>query len=395
MALKPKQQAQVDLAPPEKKAALRKTYERQNAMANRKTPKAKAKPRRTLGAQRGTQLVGRPNERRCLNFMDPLCPLPTPTAVASGKALAHTALVSDVVTINTTEQALLIVTQYGGTSTVGYFGKYSLSGLLVANSEKLYDLPTLETASAAGGPTSTRAMRLSCSLVNTTNLMSRGGSVHYLNSSQRLGEVVAPGNFASLLSNIRDSPYRKVINGDSLLGGPRTPNRLLAYPTDSPKYHEYNGHIGQSDKTEFLRRCLVRFTAGAGLLDELPRSMSIIVWVFDPPPENQTYRLTIRGSMYTRWPLASVPGHHMSTTPTIDGSVLNGVLQHVENNAGTLMAEGGLAAVLAPKLIAAAKGAQYLGQAGAGGAAGAAAEGVEMGEGILAEIAGGVAAAAL
>lgn len=395
MALKPKQQAQVDLAPPEKKAALRKTYERQNAMANRKTPKTKAKPRRNLGAQRDTQLVGRPKGGRCLNFMDPLCPLPTPVAVASGKALAHTALVSDVITVTTTEQAVLIVTQYGGTSTVGYYARFTSAGTLISNSEKLYDLPTLETASSAGGPTSTRAMRLSCSLVNTTNMMSRGGSVHYLNSSQRLGEVVAPSSFGSLLSNIRDSPYRKVINGDSLLGGPRTPNRLLAYPTDSPKYHEYNEHIGQSDKASFLRRCLVRYTEGSGLLGELPRSMSIIVWVFDPPPENQTYRLTIRGSMYTRWPLASVPGHHMSTMPTIDGSLLNGVLQHVENNAGTLVAESGLAAMLAPKLMAAARGAQYLGQAGAGGAAGAAADGIEMGEGILAEIAGGAAAAAL
>jgi hypothetical protein len=299
-------------------------------------------------------------------------------------------MVTDVFTLAKTEQAMLIATQYGGTSTVGYFGKYSTTGNLISGSEKTYDLPTLDLSASGGGPTSTRAMRMSCSVVNTTNMMNRGGSVQYMNSSQRLGEIVAPGVFGTLLDTIRDSPYRKVVNGDQLQGGPRTPNRMIAYPTDSPKYHEFNAHVGLSTKAEFLRRCLVRYTEGSGLLEDLPRCMSIIVWIFDPPPEEQTYRLTIRGSMYTRWPLSSVPGHHMSPTPTVDAGVFNKVVEKLESSSSALFAEGGVAGILAPKV---AEGAQYFGRAALSGARDLVAGGFGMGEfGALSGASGGLAA---
>lgn len=294
--------------------------------------------------------------------MDPTCPLPVPTTVSAGKALPHTALASHTLAIPPNNIGIVLALQSPGTSTVGWHALLDANGVFVAGSHKVYDLPTLTGAALGGGCTASRAMRLSCSVVNTTNAVNRGGAVTYINSAQRLPPIGNNLDLGYLVDAIRESPYRKVTSGDQLLGTPGHPNKLTAYVTDMPLYNQFETHEGSETAVTFLRRLATNVTNGGQLLEPLPRCMSIIAWIFDPPPVENTYRVTIRASCYTRWPIESVPGYHMKPIPTVDAATYNRVVDHVEEHASTLTTatEGGLVALAGPKI---AQGASYVGRA--------------------------------
>lgn len=294
--------------------------------------------------------------------MDPVCPLPVPTTVSAGKALPHTALASHSFAVPANHTGIVLALQSPGTSTVGCHALLDSSGVMVSGSEQLYDLPTLTGAALGGGCTASRAMRLTCAVVNTTNAVNRGGAVTYLNSAQRLPPVGNNYDFNYLVDAVRESPYRKVTSGDQLLGTREYPNKLTSYPTDMPLYNQFEEHEGSVGFGAFLRRIVTNYTYNGQLYGPLPRCMSIIVWIFDPPPVENTYRVTIRASCYTRWPLESVPGYHMKPIPTVDAATYNRVVDHVEEHASTLTtaAEGGLIAMAGPKI---AQGASYVGRA--------------------------------
>ena len=313
-----------------------------------------------------------------------------------GKALAHSALDSATLTIPSTNSALVIATQIGGYGTVGYHCLLDSAGVLVADSERLYTIPTMSSHAENGGPTATRPMRLSVSVVNTTKVVDRGGTVTFLNSAQRLPGVEpdtdnGPNDFSAIKSAIETSPYRKVVNGDCLLGTRDFPNKLISYPTDHTEYNTFHSHVGSMGRNLFLRHAIqhVRYitTGGTVTIGPLDRPMSVIAWLFDPPTSTNTYRVTMRASYYTRWPLETVPGYHMKPIPATDASTYNRVADKVEEQANVLTAatEGSLIALAGPKML---QGAQYLGRAAMTAAAemtgglGTAAGGAAASEGI-------------
>lgn len=391
MALSAKQKTQVARAPQKQRAALKQLYERQNkqnpstravpsrkdllrSMAPRIQPAPAPRPRKTKVPNDGYPELG---QGICMNFMDPKCPMPVPTTVSAGKALPHTALASKSFSVPPNHTGLVIAMQVAGSSSVGFHCLLDHNKVMVSLSDAMYDVPTLSAASLGGGCTASRAMRLSCSVVNTTNVVNRGGAVTYINSAQRLPPIDPEKDFSQFVEGIVESPYRKVTTGDTLLGTPSCPNKLVSYPTDMTLYNSFESHAGALGYNSYMRRIAQHVVAGGNVLNALPRSMSVIAWIFDPPPLENTYRVTIRASYYTRWPLETVPGYHMKAIPTIDAKTYNGVVDHVEEHANTLTAaaEGGMIAVAGPKV---AQGAAYLGRAALTAMRGAVTEAVEL-----------------
>ena len=284
--------------------------------------------------------------------MDPMCQLPAPGLVADGRALAHTGLVSDDFTVGAVNTTILLVTNTGSSGSVATMFEIAPDGSLVASSRQVLTIPTLASSDLDGGPSATRAMKYSVSVVNCSNALKRGGRVTYLNSSQRLparsSETV--GQFSALISGIKSSPYRRRINADDL----KWPKHLIGYAIDQPKYTTFSPHRGTLSFPEFLSH-----TIGASDADPEPtnRPMSVCAWIFDPVEDVQSYSVTIRASFYSRWPLTTVPGQQMKHMPTSSAAHINAVHTRAEETANDLthIVEGGLAATLGPKALGLAK----------------------------------------
>lgn len=316
------------------------------------------------------------------NFLDPLVAQPAPSVTSDGRALPHTALVSNDFTVQQ-NRVLFLATNTGNAGTVGAIIEIDAAGTAV--NADLMTIPTLELADADGGPSTSRAMKLSVSVVNCSNGYKRGGRVTYLNSSQRLPARGADTAFLPVIEGIKSSPYRRRITGEDLV----TPTQLIAYPVDDVTYSSFRSHRGTLTLDEFLAYVL---GASHGPFPPLePRPMSIIAYVFEPVPDDrQEYSVTVRGSLFTRWPLTSVPGQSMRPMPTAAPGVINHVRNHAEETANDLahVVEGGAAVALGPRVISALRGA-------IGNAAGAVARGAAAAEGAAVEAIGAPAVVAL
>lgn len=320
------------------------------------------------------------------HFLDPLCAMPAPTVTSGGKALPHTSLVSADFVVSNAATTILLVTNTGDSGTVGYIMNVDSAGAYLSGLQ-LLTVPTLALADSAGGPSSSRAMKFSVSVVNCSNALKRGGRVTYLNSSQRLPASLGAGQFGTLVTGVKNSPYRRRITGDMLC----RPLQLIGYPVDTIEYTSFKPHRGTLTDPEFLAHVL---NAGP-TISPSPRPMSAVAYIFDPTADSQDYSVTIRASMYTRWPLTSVPGQSMSAIPTAHPSVINTVHDHAEGTANDLghVVEGGVLATVAPKVAGAARSAigGMLGRAGDAirgafaGAEGAAADVLGEGAALVAE----------
>lgn len=310
---------------------------------------ATAHPAGSKGKGKGKALAMRKRVARAAtvpNFLDPMCPFPAPSVISSGKALAHTGLVSADFVVGVTNTTILVVTNVGSAGTVGVILNVSPAGDFV-DGLKVLTIPTLAAADEAGGPSAARAMKVSASVVNCTNALKRGGRVTYLNSSQRLPPISGVNPYAAMVSGIKNSPYRRRITGDTLT----TPSHLIAFPTDSIAYNTFDSFHGTLTHDEFWQHVV---TASTGV-EPMPRPMSCIAYVFDPASDPQDYSLTVRAAYYTRWPLTSVPGQSMKPIPTAPAPDINAVHDHAESKANDLahVAEGGLLATVAPRVMSA------------------------------------------
>lgn len=317
------------------------------------------------------------------NFLDPMCPIPAPTLISDGRALAHTGLVSIDFVVGTTNRTLFMATNPGNSGSVGIIMTIDPSGArVVADPIHILTIPTLSSSDSAGGPSAARAMKLGVTVINCSNALKRGGRVSYINSSQRLPARTAT-SYSPVIDGIKNSPYRRRITGDMLTA----PLQLLAFPVDSVSYHSFGPFHGTLDADEFLDHVL-----GAGIDSPAQRPMSVVAYVFEPVSDPQDYSVTVRGSYYTRWPLTSVPGQSMHPIRTAGAGTINAVHDHVESTANDLVhvAEGGLAATIGPRLLGLGRSAATGLMRGMGQALGAV-------EGVAAEAIGaeGVAAAEL
>lgn len=355
MTLNPKQKAAVAMAPAARKAAMKAGFERQNVI-NRQQQVQKAVPatrptRKAAGVTKAKPRVVA--HKRVKNFLDPMCPLPAPTMVSDGKALPHTSLVSTDFTVSSTNTTVLIVTNTGDSGTVGVLYNVDANGKYIDGLQVL-TIPTLANADYEGGPSALRAMKCGVTVVNCSNALKRGGRVTYLNSSQRLPAQSNDENgaFGPIIEGIKNSPYRKRINGDELV----KPMQLIGYPVDSTEYHRFNSHRGTLTSAEFGTYIYGARTTAPPQPQAMPphlRPMSIIAYIFDPTAETQDYSVTVRASYYTRWPLTSVPGQSMRPIPTAPPHQINDVRDHTEETANDLVhvIEGGALATIGPKLM--------------------------------------------
>lgn len=347
MTLTAKQKAAVAKAQPAAKAAVRAGYEKQNMM-NRRPPQPQPKravrgpppTRKTPGVVKATPKL------TIKNFLDPLSAQPAPTIVSEGKALPHTSLTSHDFTVGSGKTTVLIVTNTGDSGTVGIVFNVNSEGKFIDGME-LLTIPTLALADSAGGPSASRAMKLSATVVNCSNALKRGGRVTYINSSQRLPAMstVVDKAYGPILTGIKSSPYRRRITGDLLAD----PKQLISYPVDTATYLQFKPHHGTLNGDEFFE-----YVLGASATNEpKSRPMSIIAYVFEPTADVQDYSVTIRASYYTRWPLTTVPGQSMRPIPTAAPAHVNHVHDHAEETANDLIhvVEGGALATAAPKVM--------------------------------------------
>ena len=309
MTLSPKQAAQVARAPASQKAALRAMYQAQRAKSTAVINKV-TKQRGAIRAA-ATQQRQRPSQsfKGIHNFLDPMSPMPAPSVTSDGKALPHTGLVSHDFVVGSVNSTVLIVTNTGDSGTVGMVLNINPSGDYVDGLHML-TIPTLAASDSAGGPSASRAMKFGVSVVNCSNALKRGGRVTYLNSSQRLPATTTIAPFAAIVNAIKSSPYRRRITGSTL--GQAT--HLVGFPIDNVTYTTFEGHRGTLTHEEFYT--YVFGAASGSTLQTQRRPMSTVAFIFDPVTDAQDYSVTIRSSMYTRWPLTSVPGQSMRNMPT-------------------------------------------------------------------------------
>jgi len=310
--------------------------------------------------------------------MDPMCKAPMPASLSDGKALAHTSLVSVDFKLPKYEAtgtpfqffpgpSVLLVTNTGGSATVGVLvhtkvvegggTKYLEEGI----KQQLFNIPTLSTEGVGGHPTAGRAMKFGVSVVNNTNALKRGGRVTYLNTFQRLPDIVTGGTpeapnyyWDDVITAVKAAPDRRRLNGDNLV----VPKQLIGAVVDNVRYHEFNRWKPTESKLEFLEHVLDRAQPelSIGYVGNSNRPMTTVAYVFEPTDDAQDYSITIRAAYYTRWPLTSVPGQSMSPIPTASHGLLNAVHEHVANKAGELigvMAEGATGAAIAEQVPAA------------------------------------------
>lgn len=286
------------------------------------------------------------------NFLDPMSPVPAPSVTSDGKALPHTGLVSHDFVVGAVNTTVLLVTNTGDSGTVGMVFNVNANGDYV-DGIQILTVPTLAAADTAGGPSASRAMKFGVSVVNCSNSLKRGGRVTYLNSSQRLPAESSIAQFAPMITAIKSSPYRRRITGANL----GLPTHLVGFPIDNAAYTTFSAHRGTLTNDQF--RAYVFGAAAGATLETQRRPMSTVAFIFDPTSEAQDYSVTIRSSMYTRWPLTSVPGQSMRNMPTAAAKDINLVRDHAENTANDLahLAEGGAAAMLGPRVAGVARSA--------------------------------------
>lgn len=353
------------------------------AAAGQVTRAVVALPTKSKAGARTSRPQAKKAPKAIPNFLDPMCPVPAPTLISNGRALAHTGLVSIDFVVGTTNRTLFLATNTGNSGSVGILMTIDPNGArVVADPIHIFTIPTLSAPDSGGGPSAARAMKLGVTVINCSNALKRGGRVSYINSSQRLPARTA-NSYLPVIDGIKNSPYRRRITGDSLI----TPLQLLAFPVDTTSYHSFGPFHGTLDADEFLDHVL-----GAGIDSPAQRPMSVIAYVFEPVSDPQDYSATIRASYYTRWPLTTVPGQSMHPIRTAAASTINVVHDHVESTANDLVhvAEGGLAATVGPRLLGLGRSAATGLMRGMGQALGAV-------EGVAAEAIGaeGVAAAEL
>lgn len=352
MTLTAKQQIAIAKAPAGQKQQLRNMYHRQqlNKNGNNNNNKPQQRMLRQPPGLSRANTRPRPGPKpapkrqptkpmRIPNYLDPLCTLPVPSALSDGKALPHTGIIRKNFATIPGDVNLIVVQNTGDSGTIGYRVRLSQSGAHIG--ESLLTIPTMAASAAQGGPSACRAMKCSASLVNSSNVMHRGGRVMYLNSAQRLPTRMSQTDlvqnpfgdpeFSHIVDAVRNSPYTRGVTGDFL----KVPFQLISFPIDPVSYSQFKPSRGILTSAEF--RDHIFMPPLETLNDQEVRPMSTLVFLIESTDEAQDYTLTIRGSYYTRWPLTSIPGQSMQHMPTAPANVINKVRDHAETNAQELV----------------------------------------------------------
>lgn len=301
-ALKPRPRAKTSAALKKKRAVQKPSIAGQSL--------ARAKPRPKALASR------KPASSILSNMFSTSHAAPAPVGIACGDAFPYHGLIRQDAALTIVERYLLVVANTGRAGTVA-----ELVRLTAVPTHTLYTVSTLALADDAGGPTSGRAMKLSLTMVNSTQLLAMGGRVTVLNAKQRVALPAAPNvmtlaQYNTFLNEIRQHPDSQSYSGVDF----REPQMFTAHPVDDEFTH-FEEWIG----TMSVDGLADHYAVWPGGVPQ-PRRMSTIFVVFEVPAAPQDYTFTIRPSFYTRWPLSTVPGQAQKPIPTAPLQLIN---QHV------------------------------------------------------------------
>lgn len=275
-------------------------------------------------AGRGRGRGSRASAQPIRDLFDPRNNLLVPTVVSEGAAFPISGSTISNHTINTAYRTLLVCTNTGVAGTV--MAKIAADTTIYPAQ---YTIPLLSPHSAAGGPTSGRAMKGGLTLCNRTQKLNQGGQVSVLNAVQRVSLPAAPSSMTQaqwndFFDSIVAHPKTKIYNGSDF----NKSKTFVSHPLDETDYLGYSDWQGSLTMNDFWDHVAV----WPGSVHQ-KRPMSTIFVVFEAAPVNNTYEAKTRSSFYTRWPLDSVPGQAHRAVPTAPANVINNHRDHAEANA--------------------------------------------------------------
>jgi hypothetical protein len=193
---------------------------------------------------------------------------------------------------------IIIVTNVGRSNTVGIRVSNSPTpGLAVLSGT------FLGASSIAGGPTEGKAVKIGLSLINGTQPLNAEGFVYVLVTDRRLALPQAPSTmtqaeWATFSNEIINHPDAVTHTASSMLGGGK---KFIGTPRDLNDYSDWKTWSGTLGVDTFMDHVATWDGENAQL-----QPMETLVLVLPTTSQAQDYRLTIRSSYYTRWPLDAV-----------------------------------------------------------------------------------------
>jgi len=186
-----------------------------------------------------------------------------------------------------------------------------------------YVVPRYDTSYAAGGPTSGRAMKSGCRLLNTTPRLSQGGTVHVLQSDSRFSLPTNPqgmslAQVSALMLQIQNNPDVRVYNGVDFSAPRCLHNRVV----DSYKYENFLPWAGTETVDDYASHIFTwpTLSAGAG---EYNRPMSTTFVLFEATTTPQNWTITADLHNWLRWPQDHVAYMGQKDMPVVSEGVLS------------------------------------------------------------------------
>lgn len=295
-------------------------------------PKAKKqRQRKQIQGPRGTN-------RRMGNMLAYHSAVNVPVSVRSGTAFPIRGMTPSNIILGSLSgnvRYLIAVTNVGVSGSV--MAMFRMTGLAVSTS--VHTLPLLTASDAAGGPTSCRAMKAGLNIVNTTQLLERGGRVYYLQGTARVLLPAAPSLMTlaqanTLADTLVAHPDRHQYGGDAF-GGKGLD--FHCHVVDMVRYEDFDAFDGTQNIDTFYGH--IAQWPGATVARDRP--MSTIWIVLETPAVEQTYSLSAYGAFYTRWGVNTVQGQSMTQIPVAPLATINSGLSAGENAGKTSGLRGG------------------------------------------------------
>lgn len=329
MAYTARQKAAMDKAPKGARAAMAARFKADN---DRK-PKGKAKAHARASCNRAkAKPAGGPTAKAShavsKALFDPTSSAIPPSMYPSIGVFPVNGSVRDDVNATANLRYLLCVTAIPGRSTCGFLFRVAKSGTTVATSTKFYNLPTLNNAYSAGGPTSSRFTKVGFRVENLTPAMYQGGRVYVTHLTQRVAlpksaSTMTADDWAETIDGFRTMPANrtKVFTwNDFGASGKYIRKPFVCTVTDEPKYNEFNTHLGPETTLD-------GFWENVGVWNspspstEAPHPMSILFmhWdTIDTPTATsilQDITVQVDAQVLTRWPANTVLGQSHRDLP--------------------------------------------------------------------------------
>jgi hypothetical protein len=291
---------------------------------------------------------------RVPRYFDPLVNVDVPVVQSDGNAIPVKGLARFDFQHHD-EPKLLLVTNNGIDSNVGILlhltantpgDPYSVGAVDVLT------LPTMTVPAVRGGATAARAMKISCSVINSANGYKRGGRVTTFNTSQRLDQIESSSlglgyKVSTLVNGIKTNPESRRITGNVLA----RPAHIIGFPVDTPSYNGFARWEGDHSSTgtpltpeQAFLTFMAHVTAGdATILSNIgshatQRPMSTICYMFEPSDDVQDYSITVRANYYTRWPLTTIMGQKQTRIKEAPAHLINEAANKAEAQAQELHA---------------------------------------------------------